>query len=158
MKELLVAKGKGYSLVPHDPAAEEYIRGLKAGEGVWIKVKKCRNPKFHRKFFALLNLGYDAWVPSPEGMEYRGMQIQKNFDRFRKDMVILSGHYELVFGADGAPRKEAKSISFSNMDELEFNDLYKDVFNVLWDRVLSLAGFRSCEEVENIVNQMLAFE
>ena len=158
MKELLFGKGRGYTLVPFDPSAEEYIRSLKSGEGVWLKVKKVRNPKFHRKFFALLNLGYDAWVPSPGGMEYRGMQIQKNFERFRKDMVILSGHYELVFGADGNPRKEAKSISFSNMDELEFNDLYKDVFNVIWDRVLSLAGFSSQAEVEQIINQMLAFE
>lgn len=158
LSELMLGRGRGYSLVPFDPKAEEFIRGLKAGDGVWVKVRKVRNAKFHRKFFALLNLAFDAWEPGEEGRTYRGQAVAKNFERFREDVMILAGHYDVTYKINGDIRLVAKSISFGKMDELEFNDVYRDVFNVLWDRVLEKARFASREEVERIVNQLLAFE
>lgn len=156
--KVLVGKGRGLNLVPFDPQAEEFIGKLKSGEGAWVEVKKCRNPKFHRKFFALLNLAFEAWEPEEGAKEYRGQAIAKNFDRFREDVTILAGHYEATYNIRGDVRLRAKSIAFGSMDDFEFNDLYRDVFNVCWDMVLKKARYESPEQVEQILNNLLAFE
>jgi hypothetical protein len=61
MSELLVTKTQGGTLAPADQQAADYIARLKLGEVVKVKATRARNPGHHRKFFALLNLAYDAW-------------------------------------------------------------------------------------------------
>lgn len=34
------------------------------GAVLYADFKQARNPAFHRKFFALLNLGFDYWQPT----------------------------------------------------------------------------------------------
>jgi len=92
----------------------EYTDNLKSGTVVKAKISKLRNPLFHRKFFALLKVGFDAWEPE---VQYKGHDIQKNFERFRADCIILAGYYDVVPRLNNEPRIEAKSISFANMDE-----------------------------------------
>ncbi|MAY41699.1 MULTISPECIES: DUF1367 family protein [unclassified Neptuniibacter] len=82
---------------------------------------------------------------------------EKNFNQFRKDVTIIAGHYVSYYRIDGSVQVEAKSISFSKMDDQEFQELYKSVFNVLWKMVLSKTDM-SYDEVEQILNQMLEFE
>jgi hypothetical protein len=154
--ECVFAKAPGGTLVPCDPAAEAFIASLKAGYGVSLSVKKHRNVKHHRKFFTLLGLAFDMWRPSA-GLEYKGRPVRRDFERFREDITILAGHYEQVFRLDGSVRLVAKSISFAKCDQLEFDAVYKSVLDVVWDKVLREANFRSEQEVENVVAQLMSY-
>lgn len=63
MSELSFIK-TNVGLVPHTESDKETFSKWKLGEVVVGKFKRVRNPKFHRKFFALLNLAFDYYEPS----------------------------------------------------------------------------------------------
>lgn len=149
-------KGPGDVLIPVDPEAVKLVASTKLGEGFTVEVKKARNIKFHRLFFALLNFAFEMWDP-PAEREFRGQPIQKNFERFREEVLILAGHYEPTYSVDGSLKLQAKSIAFANCDEHEFRGVYSAVLDVVWERIFRQAQFRSREEVEAIVGQLLAY-
>lgn len=156
MVKVMFAKGNAMTLVAADQQAEAFLGKLKLGQGASFDVKMVRNIKFHRKFFSLLNLAFDMWEPRGEKL-HRGEPISKCFERFREDILILSGYYEAAYGVDGSVKLNAKSISFGNCDEVEFDRIYKAVLDVVWDKVFRERDFRSKEEVENIVGQLLSY-
>lgn len=62
--ELTLLKMSGGVLVPSTPADAEAIRSLPIGSFIQAKGSGRRNPAFHRRFFALLNLTFDYWEPA----------------------------------------------------------------------------------------------
>lgn len=152
MKEIVLTKAANGALIPIDPQASDFVSKLKLGGGVVATVKKHRNPAFHRKFFALLNIAYDAWEPGIK--EHRGMQVQKNFDRFRKDIIISAGFYDVVVNLKGEVRAEAKSINFSSMDDAEFADLYEKALGVILSKILTNY---TRADLDNVVEQLMRF-
>ena len=50
--------------VPATPADFEKTIRVKVGDIIQCKYSKVRNPRFHRKFFAMLNLGFEYWTPA----------------------------------------------------------------------------------------------
>lgn len=66
--------GEGFIADPacNDPDA---FAGIKAGESISVKWSKPRHGWRHRKFFALLKVGYEAWepaaVPATETREFK---------------------------------------------------------------------------------------
>src|SRR3990172_601303 len=122
------------SLCAADEDAARYIGRLKFDETVMVEVRRPRNILFHRKFFALLNVGFDAWEPN---QSYKGEKVKKNFERFRQDVTILAGYYDAVPTISGNVRLMARSIAFGNMEEDEFEKLYNAAINVLLERVLT---------------------
>ena len=140
-------------LIPADPESEEQYRKLKQGGVVTAEIKQIRNPQFLRKYFALLNLGFDQW--EPDKIDCKHGVPQKNFDRFRKDVAILCGHYHLVIRLNGEVRIEADSISFANMTEETFEKLYNSTINVFLKHIYDSEMTR--EKIENIVNQYLSY-
>lgn len=153
MTEIVVQKSPT-GWIPADEQARATHARHKLGAVVRADFKLIRNYKFHKKFMALMNLAFDYWEVAD--VEYKGQAVVKNFDRFRKDMTILAGFYEPTFNVRNEVRLEAKSISFANMSEPEFEDLYSSMVNVLLDRVLRAKGF-SRETVDEIVDQLAAF-
>ena len=140
------------TLAPATEHDAEAIKSLKDGATFAVTVTRPRNVKLHRKFFALLNVGFEAFEP-PE-QDYRGFPVQKNFDRFRKDVIISSGYYKAVANLNGDVRAEAKSISFAKMSESEFSELYLAVSNVLLQKVLKTY---TGAELDAVVEEILAF-
>ncbi len=137
------------ALYPASEDDHEKLKKIKTGEPVRVTLKRVRNYKFHRKYFALLNLAFDYWEP-PEN--HVG---EKNFDRFRKDCIILAGFYERYVRLDGSTRVEAKSISFAKMSEDEFEDLYNKTIDVIIKYVLtSYTG----DMLRSIVDQLEEFD
>ena len=53
----------GKVLVPATEQDEELLKRVRTGEIIACEFTKPRNPAYHRKFFALLNLAYEYWVP-----------------------------------------------------------------------------------------------
>ncbi|MCU1717335.1 DUF1367 family protein [Pseudomonas sp. 5P_3.1_Bac2] len=81
--------------------------------------------------------------------------VGKSREAFREWITIEAGHFKLVQSPDGI-RKEAKSISWSAMDDLAFEALYRDVFNACWRLVLS-AHFETEADAVAAAEQMGSF-
>jgi len=140
------------AFMPAFESDRETTAKIKNGALVRAEIIQPRNAKFHRKMMALINLAFDAWEP-PE-KEYKGMPVQKNFDRFRKDLVIAAGFYTVVANLKGEVRAEAQSISFAKMDEEEFSRVYNSVANVILQKVLTNY---TKDDLDRVVDQVLGF-
>jgi len=116
-------------LLPTDPDSQKWYNKIKFGNHVHADFKEYRNPAFHRKYFALLNIGFDNWEPGEINSKYG--TPEKNFERFRKDIAILAGYFDLVIRLDKTSRIEARSISFAKMQQGEFEDLYSKTIDIL---------------------------
>lgn len=113
MKEIHLVKQLNGSLLPAYDSDKEMLGNIKAGEIYKYKFSKPRNVKFHRKFFALINL------------VYHNQEHYTSADHLRYDLTIESGYYDIrVNKFTGEEIKVAKSIAFASMDEVEFSKLY----------------------------------
>ena len=97
-----------------------------AGKNVMVKVTRPRNLGNHNRFFALRDLLWERTAcgeiyPSPEAL--------------RSAMIIGAGYYEIMPTKEG-PQKVAKSISFENMDDTEFNPLFDAVKKIVLKEIL----------------------
>ena len=128
---------------------------LEPGEFATIEFVIPRNQKFHRKFFAMLNFAFDAWEPDRKRKTYKGRPVQKNFDRFREDVLILAGFSDQTFDLRGNMKLKAKSISFANMDDAEFESVYSSVADVILEHVLS--GYSGRKEFDDVIERMVGF-
>jgi hypothetical protein len=142
--EVILEKMHGGLLRPATDADAEVIGKLKLGEGIRVKFSRVRNYRFHRKLFALMHVAFDAWEPA----------AGKNFERFRKDLTILAGYYEVVTRLDGSSILEPKSWSFSNMDETEFEGLYSKIADVILQKVLTNY---TRDDLDRVVDTVLGF-
>lgn len=118
---------------------KRFTTNLEAGECFTFTYKQPRNPKFLRKYFALLNLAFDAWEPGAtrKRLTYKGRVIAKDFEAFREEVTILAGFYEMTFDLRGRMSLRAKSIAFHNMTEEEFGRLYEATVKVVLEHVLT---------------------
>jgi len=108
---------------------------LKLNEYYQVKITKPRNIMFHRKFMALINLGYE------------NQERFSDFEQFRKWVIIMSGYYIEII-EENEIFKIAKSISFANMDQIDFEKLY----NAAIDVILKLIGCERQELMQAVVD------
>jgi len=118
-------------LMPFDDDSRIWLSSQKSGDPVKVKVSSMHNAAFFRKWWALIKCSYDWWSPKPERLEVNGIKVEKNFDRFRKDVIIQTGRYEAFVNTRNEVRVEAKSISWAKMKPEEFEKLYNDTITVL---------------------------
>jgi len=156
MSELMLMKTPTGALVPADAQAAEFIQKLKTGQGIKGEFKRQRNPRFHRKVFSLFSFAFDLW-DAPE-LEYKGQKVAKNFDQFRKDLTVLAGHYVAHVNLKGEVRVTAKSLSFANMGDDEFAQVYKSILDAVWQRVLRSKGYETPDQVDQIVEELLRYD
>jgi len=107
-------------ICPAHSGDHDQLSKLPRNEVLTFDVRRSRNIRFHRKYFALLNLGFD------------NQDQYSNFDHFRKVVQMKAGHFDEVATDKGLvflPR----SISFSDMDETAFSELYDGVLDVVAD-------------------------
>jgi hypothetical protein len=112
------------ALAPADPQAEEWLAKKKPDSHLMVDATQPRNLRYHRKFFAFLNVIFanqDRFV---------------DFDLFREDLMIEMGYVERWVSRTGAIRERAKSISFSQMDQDEFDRVYKSFVEHVCTKVI----------------------
>lgn len=131
--------------VPADPESVEYHAKLKLGSVQHGDFKNERNYKFHCKWFALITIAFDAWSELCEPMQYKEEPVMPNFDRFRKDVTIMCGHYKPVYNVRGEVRLEADSISFGSMTEETFVALFNKTIDVILHKILPKGTFTEAE-------------
>ena len=150
----LKINGALYPASDHD---RELLDKIKSGEPCRLTFKRVRNYEFLKKYMALLNLAFDYWEPSQShvaDLDYTCEITEKCFERFRKDIAILSGYYEQSVRLNGEIRTEAKSIAFGNMTEDEFEKLYSASIAVIIKYVLkNYTG----EQLRSVVEQVEEF-
>ncbi|MCR4303702.1 MAG: DUF1367 family protein [Gallionella sp.] len=131
------------------------LKDMEPGEMARVEAVVPRNGKFHRKFFALLTVGFEHWQSGRKHKTYKGRPVQKNFETFREDITVLAGFYEQHFDVRGNMVLKAKSISFAKMDDIEFERLYNAVADVLLAHVLTTYAGR--DELDEIVEKVMRF-
>ena len=80
----------------------------------------------------------------------------KSFDRFRKDVAILTGHYDMVIRLDGSAKVEPKSISFAKMDQSEFDKLYSKTIDLFVEKIYGRENMTP-EQMDKLVEDFLRF-
>ena len=103
-------------LKPVDELDQKELFNLKDGQIYSCEIKKPRNIGYHRKFFAMLNLCFD------------NQDVFNSLENFRKEMLKASGYFNSYVNHKNITVYEAKSISFSNMSQDEFQEVYEAVF------------------------------
>lgn len=197
MAQLQLIKQSSGILIPATPETSELLQTkIKLGAVLVAEFTKVRNPAFHRKFFALLNLGFEYWEPTGGAISsnerklvqgyakylmtfggnetalldaaeqyleqvasrrvINGISLCKSYDAYRAWVIVEAGHYDAIQLPDGTLRKHPRSISFANMDETEFQQLYKAALDVLWRWILS-RSFKDQRAVENAASQLMSF-
>jgi hypothetical protein len=158
MKDLLFTKGVG-GLVPADEQTADWMRKKKLGATVRADASEMRNGFFFRKYWALLNLAFDYWSDAGKTIEFRGVPVQPNFDRFRKDVIISAGFYYPVVNLKGEVRIEPESLKWSEMTEERFTELYDKTIQVLLQRVFNGQVCKEWSEAElrSVAEQILEF-
>ena len=151
MKVILTRTMNGF--LPADEQTSEWYRKLKIGDVIHGNFSKYRNIGFHRKYFALLNIGFQNWTPGEIDFKYG--TPEKNFERFRSDVTILAGFYETTIRLDGSVRVEPMSISFGSMSPEDFETLYSMTIDVLLKHVYGSGMSR--EAVDGLVQKYLDF-
>lgn len=140
----LKCTAEGFLVVNGDEAYEQK-RKLKVGKTYTVTIKEQRNPKFHKKYFALINC---AWAFLNERQT---AFFKENVEIFRKTVEMAAGHCEMVYSVE---RKEwvevPKSIAYDKIDEVEFRDLYERVKDVLF--LVFLKGISEEEFLDALAN------
>lgn len=90
---------------------------VKVGDIVECEIKQPRNYNFHKKFFALIEL------------VFQNQEITDDKEDLRAYLIMKAGFYKTVQTKEGVMYLP-KSISFANMDEIEFHELYGKLLNV----------------------------
>lgn len=65
MAQLQLIKQSSGILIPATPETSDFLQSkCKLGAVLVAEFRQVRNPAYHRRFFALLNLGFEYWEPT----------------------------------------------------------------------------------------------
>lgn len=135
----------GGHLIPLSDLDAEKMKKIKTGSAFELNIPNQRSPKFHRRVFKFFEFCFEHWSGDREFMDESGQ-----FDVFRKDLTVLAGYYDTYYSLSGEARVEAKSISYSNMEQEEFEQLYNALIRVAVQNI-----FVGCDEL--IENRLMGF-
>lgn len=144
------------ALVAANEESADAIRKFKVGAVVVVEARQMRNGPFFRKWWALAKVAFDLWTELCEMPEHKGEKIEPNFERFRKDLTILAGHFHYVANINGDVRAEADSLSWASMDEEKFEQLYSTTIDKILSKVLAGRGVTE-EQLREMVDRVMEF-
>ena len=153
--EIFLTRIQNNCFSPSDEQSQEAVSKIKLGSTIRANIVQPRNIAFHRKLFALLNLGFDYFEPPDD--EWQGVKAEKSFEVFRQQVTILAGYRIVTYNLDGSVKIVAESISFGSMDEVKFEKLYNAVFSVIWRKVLSQHEKWSEAEMRRVLANLESF-
>ena len=140
-------KQVGGVLVPESDLESERMSRFKTGESYEVDIKLSRNPAFHRKAFAFLNFCFEHCDYSEIA---ENVCPKAQFKMFRSDLTIFAGYYDTCGRLDGSVKAIAKSLSFENMEQEEFEQCYIALTNAAMKHVFHTTD-------ENTFNQLISF-
>lgn len=130
---ILLAR-EGNRLSPIDPTSFELIESMKGGEIVAAEITRPRNLGHHRKFFALVNVVFEAQERYPTR------------DHLLDAIKIGIGHYDLVPINKKQTVIKTRSISFARMDQENFEKFYNKAVDHILKAILPGVGRQDLEQ------------
>ena len=137
MGEIYLSKLPSGTFSPADNHSMSEMSNFKIGETYKFKYSKPRNYKFHKKYFALLNLAFD------------NQDDYETLEHFRDAVTMQSGWYDSHMSLNGNLVFKPKSISFAKMDDHEFNKMYSKTINVILKYIMPGSTRAEIEKVLN---------
>lgn len=114
-------------LKPCYDADYEEKRRLQIGEYYIADIKRVRNPRLHRLFFALINC---SWEYLDEGQR---AGFRENVDLWRQYLTVAAGWSEVFYSPKTNSFVEyPKSIAWDKMDDTEFQSFYERVKDIVF--------------------------
>jgi len=110
--------------IPAYDSDHEKAKRQKDNELYKVKITQPRNIKFHKKYFALINMVFD------------NQEMYQNIEDMREEITIEAGYFIEYSNHHGEIKKKAKSISFAKMDNFEFSELYDKTIYVILKYIL----------------------
>ncbi len=81
--ELQLIKQSSGILIPATPETSEILQSkIKLGAVLVAEFRQVRNPAFHRRFFALLNLGFEYWEPTGGAISANERKLVNGYAKF----------------------------------------------------------------------------
>ncbi|MGG2141100.1 DUF1367 family protein [Symbiopectobacterium sp. RP] len=113
MAQYSFTKSAGGILIPATPDSKDFIQRIKVGAVVSADIRQVRNPAFHRKFFSLLNLGFEYWQPTGGAISPTEKKLIRGYVRF---LAHFAGSEDALQAAadeylNGVAKKRAANIS-----------------------------------------------
>ena len=124
-------------LIPLYPSDQEEKKKLRIGQDYECDIKNPRNYEYHKRFFALINLGH------------HNTSLELPMDVYRKIVIMRAGYFT-TYETDKGIHYEADSISFSNKTQDEFQEIYSRVL----DEIIKDIGVTSEEIEKELINFM----
>lgn len=155
MSEIILEKAAQNVLVPVEPAGILLLQKWRIGDGIRCEVAKVRNYQFLKKFMAMINTAFALWEPPV--CEWAGVQAGKDIDTFREQVTITAGFHYVVVDIRGHAKVRAKSISFANMEEAEFDRVYAAVFHVCWQILMRQSSHWTPAALDEAIANLEAF-
>ena len=115
-----------YGLVPLYDSDLDMKKRLRVGSTVRCRVSNPRNYEHHKKFFALLRLTFDN-LPSRLAELWKINNEGDMLRRFKRDL----GYYTSTCNEYGEREIEYHSISFSAMEQHEFERFYNQCIDLV---------------------------
>ncbi|CAD5354804.1 protein of unknown function [Enterobacter cancerogenus] len=83
MAQLQLIKQSSGILIPATPETSDLLQSkIKLGAVLVADFKQVRNPAFHRRFFALLNLGFEYWEPTGGSISSNERKLVTGYAKF----------------------------------------------------------------------------
>ncbi|WP_312467303.1 DUF1367 family protein [Pseudescherichia sp.] len=83
MAQLQLIKQSSGILIPATPETSDFLQSkYKLGAVLEADFRQLRNPAFHRKFFALLNLGFEYWEPTGGAISSNERRLVTGYSKF----------------------------------------------------------------------------
>ena len=132
----------GTKLAAAEPVSLDLIASYRHGEVLTATVRRARNGKHHRKWFALLNLVFHS------------QERYCTFEQFLDAVKIATGHFDLMTLPGPVPVQVVKprSISFAKLGETGFQQFFDKAVQFIVTEVLP--GVDS-DELERQVLEMV---
>jgi hypothetical protein len=117
-----------FGLIPVSDEDKAIVRGWAYGDVVKCELKRERNPRHHRKFFALLKA---TMHHLPEAAPIKSNSHLLDLLKFE------TGYFETFVSLHNEVIHKPKSISFGSMPQDEFNLFYSDCLDVICSKLLT---------------------
>lgn len=81
--ELQLIKHHSGILIPATPETSDILQlKIRLGDVLVAEFRRVRNPAFHRRFFALLNLGFEYWEPTGGAISSNERKLITGYAKF----------------------------------------------------------------------------
>lgn len=112
MAQLQLIKHTSNILIPASPETSDILqKKFKLGSLLVAEFRQVRNPAFHRKFFALLNLGFDYWEPAGGAISSNERKLVNGYARY---LAAFGGNESALMDAAEQYLKQVASRRITN--------------------------------------------